>query len=80
MEPRLCDYNGKYYCQMCHKNNKISIPARILHNWDFEEKRVSECSHQFVNLMAHKPNMHVEKLNPKLFNFVEELNETKVCR
>jgi hypothetical protein len=78
MEPRRCDYNGRYYCPMCHKNNAMSIPARIVHNWDFEEKGVSEASRQFLSLMAKKPNMHLEKLNPKLFSFVEELNAVKV--
>jgi cupin superfamily acireductone dioxygenase involved in methionine salvage len=78
MEPRKCDYNGRYYCPFCHKNNTLSIPARILHNWDFEEKKVSEATRQFLTLMAKKPNINLDKSNPKLFTFVEDLNIVKV--
>jgi len=57
----------------------MSIPARILHNWDFEEKQISEESRQFLFLMVKKPNMNLNKINPRLFGFVEELNAVKVC-
>ncbi|WAR01533.1 DEFI8-like protein [Mya arenaria] len=36
-EPRLCDYSGSYYCELCHWNDNMLMPARVLHNWDFEE-------------------------------------------
>lgn len=78
MEPRRCDYNGRYYCPLCHKNNTFPIPARILHNWDFEERPVAEESRQFLTLMARKPNINLDKINPKLFSFVEDLNVVKV--
>ena len=40
-EPRQCDYSGHYYCDLCHWNDQVSIPARIVHNWDFEPRKVS---------------------------------------
>ncbi|OXA63877.1 Differentially expressed in FDCP 8 [Folsomia candida] len=80
MEPRICNYNGRYFCPICHKNNSHSIPARILHNWDFEEKPVSEGSRQFLILMARKPNINLDRVNPKLFSFVEDLNIVKRYR
>lgn len=40
MEPRMCDYNGLYYCPNCHWNSLMVIPARVLHNWDFESRKV----------------------------------------
>lgn len=40
MEARLCEYNGRYYCEMCHWNDLMYIPAQILHNWDFEKRKV----------------------------------------
>ena len=35
-EPRQCDYTGNFYCELCHWNDTMAIPARILHNWDHE--------------------------------------------
>ena len=40
LEARLCDYTGKYYCPYCHWNDLAVIPARIVHNWDFEPQKV----------------------------------------
>lgn len=80
MEPRRCDYNGKYYCPQCHQNLGMPIPARIFHNWDFEERKVSEASRQFLSLMLRKPNIHLEQINTKLFSFVEDLNAVKRIR
>lgn len=78
MEPRRCDYNGKYYCPQCHQNLTMPVPARIFHNWDFEERKVSEASRQFLALMLRKPNINLEEMNSKLFSFVEDLNAVKV--
>jgi len=39
-EPRLCDYTGNYYCDYCHWNDTMVIPARILANWDFLPRKV----------------------------------------
>lgn len=78
MEPRRCDYDGKYYCPLCHKNSMMTVPARIIHNWDFEPRPVSESNRQYLTLMFKKPNIHLEKLNPRLFYFVADLNAVKV--
>jgi len=42
-EPRLCDYSGNYYCDYCHWNDSMVIPARILANWDFLPRKVRTC-------------------------------------
>ena len=39
-EPRICDYSGNYFCELCHWNDPILIPARVLHNWDFDGWKV----------------------------------------
>ncbi|VDP40598.1 unnamed protein product [Soboliphyme baturini] len=36
----LCDYSGYYYCGRCHWNETAVIPARVIHNWDFEPRPV----------------------------------------
>ena len=41
-EARLCDYTGQYFCEECHWNDMVVIPARVVHNWDFTTYRVSE--------------------------------------
>ena len=33
----MCAYDGCYYCFECHENNEYYIPAKILHNWDFQK-------------------------------------------
>ncbi|NWI10761.1 DEFI8 protein, partial [Crypturellus soui] len=39
-EARQCDYTGLYYCSSCHWNDLAVIPARAIHNWDFEPRKV----------------------------------------
>jgi len=46
-EPRLCDYTGNYYCDYCHWNDTMVIPARILANWDFQPRKVLLLSTQY---------------------------------
>ena len=39
-EARLCDYSGQHYCEECHWNDLVVIPARVVHNWDFSLYKV----------------------------------------
>ena len=39
-EARRCDYSGQYYCEECHWNDLVVIPARVVHNWDFSLYKV----------------------------------------
>ena len=43
-EPRLCDYTGLSFCPRCHRMALEPTPARIIHNWDFEPRPVSQVS------------------------------------
>ncbi|XP_053384754.1 differentially expressed in FDCP 8 homolog [Mercenaria mercenaria] len=79
-EPRLCDYSGNFYCELCHWNDNMLIPARVLHNWDFDEWKVCRASKQFLRLMENKAVIRIQDINPMLFSFVEELNEVKKLR
>ncbi|XP_064884779.1 differentially expressed in FDCP 8 homolog isoform X5 [Columba livia] len=38
-EARQCDYTGLYYCSSCHWNDLAVVPARAIHNWDFEPRK-----------------------------------------
>lgn len=79
-EPRLCHYTGLYFCKHCHWNENSIIPANIVHNWDFEQKSVCRQSYQEINLFYEKPVINLEKINPKLFIFVQKLRATKEKR
>lgn len=63
-EGRLCDYTGQYFCEECHWNDHVVIPARIVHNWDFTTYKVftfngfsillSKCLHHGSSLYAEQ--------------------------
>lgn len=72
-EPRLCDYTGLYFCATCHWNDLAAIPARVIHNWDWEKRYVSRIAFQMLNLSWTRPYIDIESINPKLFNFIAEL-------
>ncbi|XP_054714158.1 differentially expressed in FDCP 8 homolog [Uloborus diversus] len=78
--PRLCDYNGMFYCSRCHWNSTSIIPARVIHNWDFTPRKVCRASLQFLRLMVKKPILNIEFLNPTLFAFVTELERIQKLR
>ncbi|GAB0096135.1 Differentially expressed in FDCP 8 homolog [Sergentomyia squamirostris] len=79
-EARQCDYTGLYFCPTCHWNSTTSIPARIVHNWDFTPKRVGRASLQELFLLYDKPVINLEDRNPKLFAFVQKLAHVKKLR
>jgi len=78
VEPRQCDYDGRYYCPKCHWNNTAVIPARVVHNWDFVERPVCCSCSEFLKMMFPRPIINMDKLNPQLFGLVEELSNVKV--
>ncbi|XP_045149793.1 differentially expressed in FDCP 8 homolog isoform X3 [Echinops telfairi] len=79
-EARQCDYTGQYYCSHCHWNDLAVIPARVIHNWDFEPRKVSRCSMRYLALMVSRPVLRLREINPLLFNYVEELVEIRKLR
>ncbi|XP_055477042.1 differentially expressed in FDCP 8 homolog isoform X2 [Psammomys obesus] len=79
-EARQCDYTGQYYCSHCHWNDLAVIPARVVHNWDFEPRKVSRCSMRYLALMLSRPVLRLREINPLLFNYVEELVEIRKLR
>ncbi|XP_073515317.1 differentially expressed in FDCP 8 homolog isoform X2 [Phyllobates terribilis] len=77
-EARQCDYTGQYYCSNCHWNDLAVIPARVIHNWDFEPRKVSRCTMRYLALMLGRPVLRLREINPLLFNYVEELVEIRL--
>lgn len=78
IEPRLCDYTGLYYCQRCHWNTAMVIPARVIRNWDMESRPVSRVAAQLLTLLEERSVLLLEDLNPKLFTLVPDLSVVKV--
>lgn len=79
-DTRRCDYTGLYYCSACHWNSLAVIPARVIHNWDFEPRAVCQASLQLLRITAEKPLINLEQLNPILFSKVQELSLVKRLR
>uniref|UniRef100_A0A069DTM8 Phorbol-ester/DAG-type domain-containing protein n=1 Tax=Panstrongylus megistus TaxID=65343 RepID=A0A069DTM8_9HEMI len=77
VEARRCDYNGRYYCPSCHWNTLSVIPARVIHNWDFEQQPVSQASYQLIRISKSRPMI---VLSNHLYAFVEELAAVKKLR
>ncbi|XP_014473569.1 PREDICTED: differentially expressed in FDCP 8 homolog isoform X2 [Dinoponera quadriceps] len=80
VEPRLCDYSGLYYCQKCHWNSVMVIPARVIRNWDMEPRLVSRAAAQLLMLLEDRSVLPLEELNPKLFTLVPDLSLVKRMR
>ncbi|XP_078039724.1 differentially expressed in FDCP 8 homolog isoform X2 [Augochlora pura] len=80
VEPRLCDYSGLYYCQRCHWNTVMVIPARVIRNWDMEPRLVSRVASQLLTLLEDRPVLPLEELNPKLFTLLPDLSLVKKFR
>ncbi|VDK74320.1 unnamed protein product [Litomosoides sigmodontis] len=79
-EPRLCDYNGHYYCPRCHWNDEWFIPARIVHNWDFSKYKVCRATKQLLVVIERRPVFNILKLNPSLVNYVDQLAKINKLR
>uniref|UniRef100_A0A0R3S3Y9 Phorbol-ester/DAG-type domain-containing protein n=1 Tax=Elaeophora elaphi TaxID=1147741 RepID=A0A0R3S3Y9_9BILA len=79
-EPRLCDYNGHYYCPRCHWNDEWFIPARIVHNWDFGKYKVCRATKQLLVIIEKRPIFNILKLNPGLMNYVDQLAKINKLR
>lgn len=84
-KPRLCDYSGLYFCENCHMNDTAIIPARVIHNWDFQPQAVSRSSLQIISYLKNK-SFHYDRsvlinlveINPMLYGLVDELIQIKV--
>ncbi|KAL5263511.1 hypothetical protein ACHWQZ_G008769 [Mnemiopsis leidyi] len=75
-----CDYNGRYYCQECHKKTLHLIPARVIHNWDFKPRQIALQSQEVISYLTDKEYLNIETLNPLLFDNVSVMNQLRELR
>ncbi|RUS83814.1 hypothetical protein EGW08_008426, partial [Elysia chlorotica] len=79
-QPRLCAFDGGLYCYECHENMEIYIPSSIVFDWDFRKKKVCSENHRFLTELESQALYDLEKLNPKLYSHVPELQDLKILR
>ncbi|KAJ6358863.1 hypothetical protein OIU76_000568 [Salix suchowensis] len=72
-KPRLCEYTGQLFCSSCHTNKTAVLPARVLHNWDFNEYPVSHLAKSYLDSIHEQPMLCVSAVNPLLFSKVPAL-------
>eukprot|EP00759_Apiculatamorpha_spiralis_P018775 PhF_6_TR25123/c0_g1_i2/m.34557 len=78
---RYCHYSGKYYCHECHTGELyIPIPARIIMEWDFEERKVCSSAATYLRSIWHHPMICLSAENPKLYNGVVALHVLRQIR
>lgn len=77
---RICDYDGRYYCERCHwGEDQAIIPARVIHNWDFNPRQVSRQNLQIISYIRNQSILfNISELNSMLYGLVEELVNLKV--
>ncbi|XP_059082878.1 differentially expressed in FDCP 8-like [Tigriopus californicus] len=78
--PRLCDYTGLWFCPTCHWNDTAITPARVVMDWDFEPRPVSQASKQYLFLMQNKPVLKVHEINSCLHAAIPELGVVQQLR
>lgn len=79
-EARQCDYTGAFYCNKCHWNDAVVIPSRVVANWDFEPRKVCRATKSLLKLMSHRAILNIQRLNPMLFTYIDELSEIRKRR
>ncbi|XP_076261156.1 pleckstrin homology and RUN domain containing M1 [Rhynchophorus ferrugineus] len=79
-KPNVCHYTGEYYCNACMHEEAVSIPARIIHNWDFEKYSVSRKSFNYINEIKDHPVIDFKILNPYIYGAVEEMAQLQIMR
>ncbi|BET02350.1 DUF4206 [Nesidiocoris tenuis] len=77
LEARKCDYTGKYYCQNCHWGTLSYVPARIVHNWEFEPQPVCRAAYQLIKMSRSRP---IIQLDSKLYSLIDDLATIKKMR
>lgn len=79
-QSRLCHFDGHHYCFECHLNEKSTIPARILCNWDFKKYPISKRNQHFLTLISNEPMFKLKTIAPLLYKTCPELKEIEELR
>uniref|UniRef100_A0A915HLB8 Rubicon Homology domain-containing protein n=1 Tax=Romanomermis culicivorax TaxID=13658 RepID=A0A915HLB8_ROMCU len=77
---RYCAYFGKAFCQCCHEGGYFSIPAQIVHKWEFKVQPVSNVALNFLQQSYDLPLYDVYVLNINLYRKVKTLRQSLQLR
>lgn len=58
----------------------ISIPAKIIHNWDFKTYPVSQKSYNYINEIKNNPVIDFKTSNPYIYTIVDEMAQLQNLR
>lgn len=72
---RLCRYDGLHYCLDCNQDEKAIIPARVIHNWDFNRYTISRENKEKLDLVENEPLINVKLANPLLYQYNASMKE-----
>uniref|UniRef100_A0A1I7TSH2 RUN domain-containing protein n=1 Tax=Caenorhabditis tropicalis TaxID=1561998 RepID=A0A1I7TSH2_9PELO len=76
-----CAIDSKYYCTECMKaGGKVSIPARVVMDWDWKERAVSDRGRSWYEANQEKALINIKTTNPRLYTHVPALEETRKLR
>lgn len=76
-----CAMDSKYYCPECMKGGgKLSIPARVVMDWDWRERIVSDRGRAWFEANQEKALINLKTTNPRLYSHVPALDETRKLR
>ncbi|XP_013416946.1 uncharacterized protein LOC106178352 isoform X1 [Lingula anatina] len=77
---RVCTYDACYYCYECHENEETTIPAKIVHSWDFRKHKVCKFNKDFLEQMEDEPLINMKESNPRIYEHINEMNDVKLLR
>ncbi|KAI6661898.1 hypothetical protein LOD99_9669 [Oopsacas minuta] len=79
-EPRLCRYTGIYFCQNCYSITPATLPAKIVHDWDFRVRGVSLSSYLCLKVLHSSPCINLTIENPLIYSYENTLSECSIIR
>ncbi|EFA11621.2 pleckstrin homology domain-containing family M member 1 [Tribolium castaneum] len=80
IKPQVCAFTAEYFCDSCMSGEEITIPARIIHNWDFKTYPVSQKALNYINEIKDHPTIDFKTLNPYIYGVVEEMAQLQILR
>ncbi|CCO25902.1 Rubicon Homology domain-containing protein [Caenorhabditis elegans] len=76
-----CAIDSKYYCTECMKSGgKVSIPARVVMDWDWRERAVSDRGRAWYEANQEKALINIKTTNSRLYAHAPALEETRKLR
>ncbi|KAK9868428.1 hypothetical protein WJX84_000982 [Apatococcus fuscideae] len=59
---RRCSYTGWLYCPDCHTGDTATLPAAVLHAWDFSRRPVCSSAAAFLEAIQTQPLLHLDAI------------------